>query len=79
MHFTGCWAAGFAGSSGFYSREPVHANSANMLSLRRGFCTFNSASFLAVIAFTKCTAVYNVSLDFAWLVYHPKENILLVK
>ena len=25
---------------------PVHANSANMLSLRRGFCTFNSASLL---------------------------------
>ena len=44
-------AAGFAGSSGLllYSRVPVHANSANMLSLRRGFCTFNSASFILVI------------------------------
>ena len=36
---------------------PVHANSAYMLSLRRGFCTFNSASLILhlVASYSVCT------------------------
>ena len=52
----------------------MHANSANMLSLRRGFCTFNSASLKMdhstvnsinlFIFITTCT-------DVCWPKHHP--------